>query len=70
MYSGSADQSIKKWDIEKFQVISTIAAHENPVCTLTTSNDRLFSGSLKSIKVSPFLFSFSFHFLIKGMGYF
>ncbi|XP_019850390.1 PREDICTED: E3 ubiquitin-protein ligase TRAF7-like [Amphimedon queenslandica] len=51
MYSGSADQSIKKWDIEKFQVISTIAAHENPVCTLTTSNDRLFSGSLKSIKV-------------------
>jgi E3 ubiquitin-protein ligase TRAF7 len=51
LYSGSADQSIKKWDVERFEVVTTIAAHENPVCTLTTINNRLFSGSLKSIKV-------------------
>lgn len=53
MYSGSADQTILKWDVETFEVVSTIAAHENPVCTLTVDiiNNRLYSGSLKSIKV-------------------
>ena len=57
LYSGSADQSIKKWDVEKFVVVTTLAAHENPVCTLTTTKNRLFSGSLKSIKVINYITS-------------
>ena len=53
MYSGSTDQSIMKWDIESFGVVTTISGHENPVCTLTVDKNRkrLYSGSLKSIKV-------------------
>ena len=51
MYSGSADQCIKLWDLEQFDVVSTIEAHDNPVCTLTVGGDRLYSGSLKTIKV-------------------
>ena len=53
LYSGSADQNIIKWDIETFQVVSTIEAHDNPVCTITVGGNRLYSGSLKSIKVHP-----------------
>ncbi len=37
--------------METLQVVKSMAAHDNPVCTLTISNDKLFSGSLKSIKV-------------------
>lgn len=53
MYSGSADQSIIKWNIESFRVVATIPGHENPVCTLAVDKirQRLYSGSLKSIKV-------------------
>ena len=51
LYSGSADQCIKLWDLEQFDVVSTIEAHDNPVCTLTAGGDRLYSGSLKTIKV-------------------
>ena len=32
-------------------MVGTIEAHDNPVCTLTASGDRLYSGSLKCIKV-------------------
>ena len=40
------------WDIlSGFEKIGTIAAHDNPVCTLASSNYMLFSGSLKVIKV-------------------
>ena len=52
LYSGSADQNIIKWDVETFQVVNTIEAHDNPVCTITVGGNRLYSGSLKSIKVN------------------
>ena len=52
LFSGSVDHNIKMWDIQNTEVVSTIGAHENPVCTITLSENRLFSGSLKSIKVS------------------
>ena len=51
LFSGSVDHSIKTWDMESCEVVSTIPAHENPVCTLTINGSRLYSGSLKSIKV-------------------
>ena len=55
------DHNIKMWDIQNTEVVSTIGAHENPVCTITLSENRLFSGSLKSIKVtsSPLSLSLS-----------
>ena len=51
------DHSIKIWDMESCEVVSTIPAHENPVCTLTINGSRLYSGSLKSIKVYTFIMS-------------
>ncbi len=51
LFSGSVDHSIKMWDMETLEVVATMPAHENPVCTLTISGSNLFSGSLKSIKV-------------------
>lgn len=33
------------------QKVNTIRAHDNPVCTLVSSHNMLFSGSLKAIKV-------------------
>ena len=57
LFSGSVDHSIKIWDMESCEVVSTIPAHENPVCTLTINGSRLYSGSLKSIKVYTFIMS-------------
>jgi len=51
LYSGSSDCCIKIWSISTFEEISTTTAHENAVCTLVCSGNKLFSGSLKSIKV-------------------
>lgn len=51
LFSGSVDHSIKTWDMETCEVVSSIPAHDNPVCTLTINGNRLYSGSLKSIKV-------------------
>ena len=51
LWSGSVDHSIKLWDLETCEVVATIPAHDNPVCTLTINGNRLYSGSLKSIKV-------------------
>eukprot|EP00118_Oscarella_pearsei_P011255 m.74304 g.74304 ORF g.74304 m.74304 type:complete len:687 (+) comp35879_c0_seq8:28-2088(+) len=51
LYSGSADCTIRIWDIDSLECIDTIQAHDNPVCTLATSANLLFSGSLKTIKV-------------------
>ncbi|XP_062507470.1 E3 ubiquitin-protein ligase TRAF7-like [Corticium candelabrum] len=51
LYSGSADNSIKVWKLGNLECEHTIQAHENPVCTLATSSNLLFSGSLKTIKV-------------------
>uniref|UniRef100_A0A8D1P440 E3 ubiquitin-protein ligase TRAF7 n=1 Tax=Sus scrofa TaxID=9823 RepID=A0A8D1P440_PIG len=51
LYSGSADCTIIVWDIQNLQKVNTIRAHDNPVCTLVSSHNLLFSGSLKAIKV-------------------
>ncbi|XP_027879354.1 E3 ubiquitin-protein ligase TRAF7 isoform X2 [Xiphophorus couchianus] len=51
LYSGSADCTIIVWDIPTLQKVNTIRAHDNPVCTLVSSHNVLFSGSLKAIKV-------------------
>uniref|UniRef100_A0A8C9L8A9 TNF receptor associated factor 7 n=1 Tax=Pavo cristatus TaxID=9049 RepID=A0A8C9L8A9_PAVCR len=51
LYSGSADCTIIVWDIQNLQKVNTIRAHDNPVCTLVSSHNMLFSGSLKAIKV-------------------
>ncbi|KAF4092285.1 hypothetical protein AMELA_G00019170 [Ameiurus melas] len=51
LYSGSADCTIIVWDIQNLQKVNTIRAHDNPVCTLVSSYNMLFSGSLKAIKV-------------------
>uniref|UniRef100_A0A8C4HEG4 E3 ubiquitin-protein ligase TRAF7 n=1 Tax=Dicentrarchus labrax TaxID=13489 RepID=A0A8C4HEG4_DICLA len=51
LYSGSADCTIIVWDIQTLQKVNTIRAHDNPVCTLVSSHNMLFSGSLKAIKV-------------------
>ncbi|XP_043567140.1 E3 ubiquitin-protein ligase TRAF7 isoform X3 [Chiloscyllium punctatum] len=51
LYSGSADCTIIVWDIPALQKVNTIRAHDNPVCTLVSSHNMLFSGSLKAIKV-------------------
>ncbi|MGH0117028.1 UNVERIFIED_CONTAM: hypothetical protein FKN15_024973 [Acipenser sinensis] len=51
LFSGSSDKTIKVWDIQTLQKVNTIRAHDNPVCTLVSSNSMLFSGSLKAIKV-------------------
>lgn len=42
---------VKVWDIQTLQKVNTIRAHDNPVCTLVSSHNMLFSGSLKAIKV-------------------
>ncbi|PIO39029.1 hypothetical protein AB205_0183480, partial [Aquarana catesbeiana] len=41
----------KVWDIQALLKVNTIRAHDNPVCTLVSSHNMLFSGSLKAIKV-------------------
>ena len=51
LISASADHCIKIWNLDTCEIMSTLVAHDNPVCTLTLKGDRLFSGSLKSIKV-------------------
>ena len=40
------------WNIEKLEVVASMPAHDNPVCTLTINGNWLYSGSLKSIKVN------------------
>ncbi|KAG8506388.1 E3 ubiquitin-protein ligase TRAF7 [Galemys pyrenaicus] len=51
LYSGSADCTIIVWDVQSLQKVNTIRAHDNPVCTLVSAHNMLFSGSLKAIKV-------------------
>ncbi|NXY38879.1 TRAF7 ligase, partial [Pomatorhinus ruficollis] len=45
------DSCLQVWDIQNLQKVNTIRAHDNPVCTLVSSHNMLFSGSLKAIKV-------------------
>ncbi|KAL7979038.1 hypothetical protein Chor_015062 [Crotalus horridus] len=63
LFSGSSDKTIKARRLNKLysgsadctiitlQKVNTIRAHDNPVCTLVSSHNMLFSGSLKAIKV-------------------
>lgn len=51
LYSGSADCTINVWCLEALEQLDSIRGHENPVCTLVTKRNMLFSGSLKKIKV-------------------
>ena len=55
LFSGSSDNTIKVWNIKALELRDTIMAHDDPVCTLASSNSLLFSGSLRSIKVMPFI---------------
>ncbi|KAG3272897.1 TRAF7-containing [Ictidomys tridecemlineatus] len=43
------DCTIIVWDIQNLQKVNTIRAHDNPVCTLVSSHNMLFSGSLKPL---------------------
>uniref|UniRef100_UPI00358F5F70 E3 ubiquitin-protein ligase TRAF7-like n=1 Tax=Myxine glutinosa TaxID=7769 RepID=UPI00358F5F70 len=53
--SGSQQIYVQKqyavWDIQTLHKVNTIRAHDNPVCTLVSSSNTLFMGSLKAIKV-------------------
>ncbi|XP_050403849.1 E3 ubiquitin-protein ligase TRAF7 [Patella vulgata] len=51
LFSGSQDCNILVWDTDSFETIKCIQAHDNPVCTLTTARNMVFSGSLKVIRV-------------------
>lgn len=51
LYSASQDCQILVWNIETLEKETTVTAHDNPVCTLATAKNMLFSGSLKLIKV-------------------
>lgn len=51
LYSASQDCQILVWNLETLEKEVTITAHDNPVCTLATAKNMLFSGSLKLIKV-------------------
>ena len=55
LYSGSQDTKILVWNIDKeFELEDTLDAHDNPVCTLAASRGMVFSGSLKTVKVSVY----------------
>ena len=51
LYSGSSDKTIKVWDTKTLSLVSSFVAHDDPICSLTTHENRLYSGSLRSIKV-------------------
>lgn len=49
--NSKSSHPLQVWDIQNLQKVNTIRAHDNPVCTLVSSHNMLFSGSLKAIKV-------------------
>ena len=51
MPEASCPPTCQVWEIQNLQKVNTIRAHDNPVCTLVSSHNMLFSGSLKAIKV-------------------
>lgn len=51
-FSPPLSSPLQVWDIQNLQKVNTIRAHDNPVCTLVSSHNMLFSGSLKAIKVN------------------
>jgi WD40 repeat protein len=51
IFSGSADKTIKVWNIETFQEVKTLDTHENTVCALAIGCGYLFAGSYAAVKV-------------------
>ncbi|CAI9726795.1 E3 ubiquitin-protein ligase TRAF7-like [Octopus vulgaris] len=51
LYSGSHDCNIIVWSIDTLEMLKAIESHDNPVCTLASARNKLFSGSLKVIRV-------------------
>ena len=54
LFSGSSDNTIKVWNIKTMELHNTIKGHSDPVCTLACTETFLFSGSLRTIKVSTY----------------
>ena len=52
LFSGSSDSVIKVWNIKSLKEVASFQAHTDPVCTLACNDSYVFSGSLRSIKVS------------------
>jgi WD40 repeat protein len=53
LISGSADSTIKLWNVKTGEVKATLAGHESDVLSLAISNDGQFliSGSFKKLKI-------------------
>ena len=71
LYSGASDKTIKVWSVKTLLMGASFVAHEDPVCTLAASSTMLFSGSLRSIKVSnevPPPVGFSSHLFLHRYG--
>ncbi|PIK61721.1 putative E3 ubiquitin-protein ligase [Apostichopus japonicus] len=51
IFSGSADCSVIVWNIDTLEKEKMVKAHDHAVCTLVAADNKLFTGSLKSIKV-------------------
>lgn len=55
LFSGSSDNNIKVWNIRNtlnIELVHTIKGHDDPVCSLACTENLVFSGSLKAIKVA------------------
>lgn len=42
---------LQVWSIDTLEMLKAIESHDNPVCTLASARNKLFSGSLKVIRV-------------------
>eukprot|EP00049_Salpingoeca_infusionum_P026529 m.26210 g.26210 ORF g.26210 m.26210 type:complete len:673 (+) comp8806_c0_seq2:268-2286(+) len=51
LFSGSQDTEIKVWDVEQLSLTDTLKGHKRPVCTLSATDELLFSGSHMSIMI-------------------
>ncbi|XP_076443202.1 E3 ubiquitin-protein ligase TRAF7-like [Babylonia areolata] len=51
LFSGSQDCNIIVWNVDNYENVQMIKAHDNPVCTLVAAKNMLFSGSLKVVRV-------------------
>ncbi|XP_025081950.1 E3 ubiquitin-protein ligase TRAF7-like [Pomacea canaliculata] len=51
LFSGSQDCNIMVWNVDNYENVHVIKAHDNPVCTLVAAKNMLFSGSLKVVRV-------------------